>query len=124
LFAKDKETSEAVYALKTKIDAEYESMREAWWNMTPDELIENSGMITAAKFIKENIESCVTAEQAECLASISDPLNTLIESMNFRYDAHGIEDIKRSCNQLFNESFKEELETVDEIEQDEGMIMQ
>ena len=44
----------AVDRLVDKINHEYEVMRERWWDMTADELIENAEQITAAKFIRTN----------------------------------------------------------------------
>ncbi|MBR1383741.1 MAG: hypothetical protein IJ555_08025 [Ruminococcus sp.] len=72
----------AVDRLIDKINHEYEAMRERWWDMTADELIENAEQITVVKFIKANAESCITDDAAEYLLQFKNPLEALMDSLS------------------------------------------
>lgn len=82
--------NEIINHLVDKINKEFETMRERWWGMTADELITNAEKISAAKFIKENIGSCITDDEAEYLLSFDEPLAAVIETIMFRYDPQNI----------------------------------
>lgn len=72
----------AVERLTEKINREYLTMRERWWDMTADELIENADKIVAAKLIMENFESSITDDEAEYLLGFKAPLAALIDTVN------------------------------------------
>ena len=93
-----------------KINREYETMREKWWDMTADELIENAEKITAAKFIKENIESCLPDDEAEYLLGINEPLKAVIESIIYRYDPKNIAEREWFSDHLYDMCCRHELE--------------
>ncbi len=117
----------AVDRLTEKIDREYESMREGWWNMTADELIENAETIAAAKFIKANIESCILDDEAEYLLGFKAPLAAVIETIKYRYDPQNIAEREWFNDHLYDLFDKRDLdadfETEDE-EETEGIAMQ
>lgn len=79
--------------------------------MTADELIENAETITAAKFIKANIESCILDDEAEFLFGFKVPLAMVIETIKYRYD------LSDKCD------LDADFETEDE-EETEGIAMQ
>lgn len=117
----------AVDRLTEKIDREYESMREGWREMTADELIENAETITAAKFIKANIESCILDDEAEYLLGFKEPLAAVIETIKYRYDPQNIAEREWFSDHLYDLFDKRDLnadfETEDE-EETEDIAMQ
>lgn len=116
-----KETS--IEILAEKIDREYEQMRENWWDMTVDELIENAEKIAVSKFLKANIRSCVSTDTAEYLAKFRSPLNALVESIICSSDPQGIalqERLRAQVDDLYD---KQDLEEDYETEKSEEITM-
>ena len=114
----------AVDKLVKKINHEYEAMRERWWNMTADELIENAEKIAAAKFIKSNIESCIADDEAEYLLGFKDPLAAVIETIMYRYDPRNIAEREWFSDHLYDLLDKHDLDADFELEETDGITMQ
>lgn len=114
----------AIEILAEKIDREYEQMRENWWDMTADELIENAEKIAVSKFIRGNIRSCVNADTAEYLAKFRSPLNALVESIICSSDPQGIALQERLRAQIDDLYDKQDLEEDYETEGSEEIAMQ
>lgn len=107
--------------LVIKIDKEYETMRERWWDMTADELIQNAERIAAAKFVKENIGLSVCDDEAEYLLSFKEPLAALLESILYRYDPHNIVEREWFSDQIYDLYDKHDLDSDYEVEEDISM---
>ena len=114
---------DAVQALAAKINREYEAMREGWWNMTADELIANAEQIAAAKFVKENIESCISEDEAGYFMSLKKPLEALIDSVMYRYDPQNYAELEWFSNCLYDLCDKRDLDVDHEPEEAEGLKM-
>lgn len=114
----------AVDKLVKKINHEYEAMRERWWDMTADELIENAEKIAAAKFIKSNIESCIADDEAEYLLGFKDPLAAVIETIMYRYDPRNIAEREWFSDHLYDLLDKHDLDADFELEETDGITMQ
>ena len=114
----------AVDRLAAKIDLEYEKMREGWWDMTADELIENAELIAAAKFVKTNIESCILDDEAEYLLGFKEPLLAIMETIMYRYDPRNIAEREWFSDHLYDLLDKRELDSDFEVEEDTGITMQ
>lgn len=115
----------ATASLVEKIGREYESMRERWWDMTADELVDKAEDISAAKFIKENIGSGVNSNEAEYLLSIKEPLSAIMETIRYRYDVRNIAECEWFSEHLYDLCDKRDLDADVEFEETEssGMTM-
>ena len=114
----------AVDRLVSKINHEYETMREGWWDMSADELIENAEQIAAAKFIKANINECILDDAAEYLLQFKSPLEALIESIAYRYDPMNIAERETFSDLVYDLYDKHDLDADFELEESDGMTMQ
>lgn len=114
----------AVDKLVSKINREYEAMRERWWDMTADELIDNAEKIAAAKFIKANAHDCILDDAAEYLLQFKNPLEALISSIAYRYDPMNIAERETFSDLVYDLYDKHDLDTDFELEENEGMTMQ
>lgn len=114
----------AVERLTEKINREYLTMRERWWDMTADELIENADKIVAAKFIMENFESSITDDEAEYLLGFKAPLAALIDTVRYRYDPQNIAEREWFSDHLYDLLDKHDLDSDFEIDETEGITMQ
>ena len=116
----------AVDRLAEKINQEYESMRESWWDMTTDELIDNAERIAAAKFVKAKIESSVLDGEAEYLLGFKKPLAAIIETIMYRYDPQNIAEREWFSDHLYDLFDKHDLDADFETEDEEteSMTMQ
>lgn len=112
-----------IQALAAKINREYEAMREGWWDMTADELIASAEQIAAAKFVTENIESCVSEDEAEYLLGFKEPLSAVIETIMYRYDPQNIAEREWFSNCLYDLCDKRDLDVDQEPEEAEGLKM-
>ena len=104
--------------LVIKIDKEYETMRECWWDMTADELIQNAERIVAAKFVRENIGSSVCDDEAEYLLSFKEPLAAVMESILYRYDPQNIAEREWFSDHIYDLYDKHVLDSDYETEED------
>ena len=114
----------AVEKLTDKINREYLAMRERWWDMTADELIENADKIVAVKFITENIGSCIQDDEAEYLLGFKEPLAALVETVRYKYDPQNIAEREWFSDHLYDLMDKHDLDSDFEIEEAEGITMQ
>ena len=114
----------AVDKLVSKINREYEAMRERWWDMTADELIDNAEKIAAAKFIRANAGDCILDDAAESLLQFKNPLEALIVSIAYRYDPMNIAERETFSDLVYDLYDKHDLDTDFELEENEGMTMQ
>ena len=114
----------AVNRLVDKINHEYEVMRERWWDMTADELIENAEKIAAAKFIRTNAGECILDDAAEYLLQFKNPLEALIESIAYRYDPMNIAERETLSDLVYDLYDKHDLDSDFELEETDGMTMQ
>ncbi|MBR1751768.1 MAG: hypothetical protein IJ740_19660 [Ruminococcus sp.] len=114
----------AVDKLVSKINLEYEKMREGWWDMTADELIENAEKIAAAKFIKANAGECILDDAAEYLLQFKSPLEALIDSIAYRYDPANIAERETFSDLVYDLYDKHDLNSDFEMEETEGISMQ
>lgn len=108
-------------SLTQKISREYEAMRESWWDMTADELIQYAEQIAAAKFVKENIGSCVCDDEAEYLLSFKEPLAAVMESIMYSYDPQNIAKREWFSDHLYDLYDKHDLDS--DFEQEEDISM-
>lgn len=114
----------AVDKLVSKINLEYEKMREGWWDMTADELIENAEQIAAAKFIRANAGDCILDDAAEYLLQFKNPLEALMDSMAYRYDPMNIAERETLSDLVYDLYDKHDLDSDFEMEEADGMTMQ
>ena len=114
----------AVDKLVSKINREYEAMRERWWNMTADELIDNAEKIAAAKFIKANAHDCILDDAAEYLLQFKNPLEALISYIAYRYDPMNIAERETFSDMVYDLYDKHDLDADFEMEEDIGIAMQ
>ena len=110
--------------LMNKVNREYEAMREGWWRMTPDEFIGIAEQIAAAKFIRENLESCVNEDEAEYLLTLKKPLEALIDSVIYRYEPHNIAEREWFSDHLYELMNSHNLDADYEIEEEQSITMQ
>ncbi|SFC80767.1 hypothetical protein [Ruminococcus albus] len=113
----------SVDMLVGKINREYETMRKKWWDMTADELIYNAERIAAAKFIKENIVSCISDDEAKYLLRFKEPLAAVIETILYRYEPQNIAEREWFSDHLYDLLDKRELDCDFEAEATNGMTM-
>ena len=114
----------AVDKLVSKINLEYEKMREGWWDMTADELIENAEQIAAAKFIRANAGDCILDDAAEYLLQFKNPLEALMDSMAYRYDPMNIAERETFSDLVYDLYDKHDLDNDFEMEEADEMTMQ
>ena len=114
----------AVDRLVSKVNREYEAMREGWWRMTSDELIGIAEQIAAAKFIRENLESCAAEDEAEFLLTLKKPLEALIDSVIYRYEPHNIAEREWFSDHLYELMNSHDLDADYEIEEEQSITMQ
>ena len=114
----------SVDRLVSKVNREYEAMRESWWRMTPDELIGIAEQIAAAKFIKANIESCILDDGAEYLLGFKEPLAAIIETILYSYDSQNIAKREWFSDHLYDLYDKHDLDADFEVEEESGISMQ
>ena len=114
----------SVDRLVSKVNREYEAMRESWWRMTPDELIGIAEQIAAAKFIKANIESCILDDGAEYLLGFKEPLAAVIETIMYSYDPQNIAKREWFSDHLYDLYDKHDLDADFEVEEESEITMQ
>ena len=114
----------AVDKLVKKINHEYEAMRERWWDMTADELIQNAEQIAAAKFIRANAVDCILDDAAEYLLQFKNPLEALIDSIAYRYDPTNIAEKETFSDLVYDLYDKHDLDADFELEETDGITMQ
>ena len=113
--------TDIIECLVQKTSREYEAMRERWWDMTADELIQNAERIAAAKFVKENIGSSVCDDEAAYLLSFKEPLAAVTESILYRYDPQNIAEREWFSDHIYDLYDKHDLDSEYETEEDISM---
>lgn len=107
--------------LADKISREYELMCENWREATADELVDNAEHIATAKFVRENIGSCVSEEEAEYLLKFKEPLAVLIDAILYQYDPMNIARQEWFSDYLYDLCDKKDLDSDHETEEEISM---
>ena len=67
--------------LESVIKKEYNNKYAEWLNISHEELIEKADEISAARFVKDNIQDSFTEEEAEYLLQFKEPLEILVNKI-------------------------------------------
>lgn len=76
----------AINKLVSAIKEEYNTKYSEWLNMSHEELIEKADEISAARFVKDNIQDSFTEEEAEYLLQFKSPLEILVDRITVLND--------------------------------------
>ena len=110
--------------LESVIKEEYNSKYAEWLNLSHDELIEKADEISAARFVKDNIQDSFTEEEAEYLLQFKEPLEILVNRITALNDPANIA-VKEQFSDMVSEMYDKQDEYSDyELAEDEGMQMQ
>ena len=110
--------------LEYVIGQEYASKHKEWLNLSHEELIEKSDEISAARFVKDNIQDSFTEEEAEYLLHFKSPLEILIDRITVLNDPNNIA-VKEQFSDMVSEMYDKKDEYSDyELNEDSGMQMQ
>lgn len=112
----------AIDKLKAVIQLEYKDKYASWLNMSHEELIEKADEISAARFIKDNIQNSFTEEEAEYLLQFKTPLEILVDKITVLNDPTNIA-VKEQFSYIVTEMYDKQDEYAD-YELSEGMQMQ
>lgn len=112
----------AIDKLKAVIQLEYKDKYASWLNMSHEELIEKADEISAARFIKDNIQNSFTEEEAEYLLQFKTPLEILVDKITVLNDPTNIA-VKEQFSDIVTEMYDKQDEYAD-YELSEGMQMQ
>ena len=112
----------AIDKLKAVIQLEYKDKYASWLNMSHEELIEKADEISAARFIKDNIQNSFTEEEAEYLLQFKTPLEILVDRITALNDPTNIA-VKEQFSYIVTEMYDKQDEYAD-YELSEGMQMQ
>lgn len=109
------------------IGQEYAEMHENWLKMSPEELIDKSDVISAAKFAKDHISDSFSEEEAEYLLQFKHPLEILVDKISALNDPDNIA-VREQFSDIVSDMYDKQdeyadYELVDESETD-GMTMQ
>ena len=110
--------------LEYVIGQEYASKHKEWLNLSHEELIEKSDEISAARFVKDNIQDSFTEDEAEYLLQFKEPLEILVDRITVLNDPNNIA-VKEQFSDMVSEMFDKQDEYSDyELNEDSGMQMQ
>lgn len=110
--------------LESVIKEEYNNKYAEWLNLSHDELIEKADEISAARFVKDNIQDSFTEDEAEYLLQFKEPLEILIDRITVLNDPNNIA-VKEQFSDMVSEMYDKQDEYSDyELAEDEGMQMQ
>ena len=110
--------------LETVVKAEYEAKYKEWLNISREELIEKADEISAAQFVKDNIQDSFTEEEAEYLLQFKEPLEILVDKITVLNDPTNIA-VKEQFSDIVTEMYDKQDEYADyELAKDEGMQLQ
>ena len=112
----------AINKLESAIKEEYNTKYAEWLNMSHEELIEKSDEISAARFVKDNIQESFTEEEAEYLLQFKAPLGILVDRITALNDPTNIA-VKEQFSDIVSEMYDKQDEYAD-YELNEGMQMQ
>ena len=110
--------------LESVIKKEYNNKYAEWLNISHEELIEKADEISAARFVKDNIQDSFTEEEAEYLLQFKEPLEILVNKITALNDTNNIA-VKEQFSDMVSEMYDKQDEYSDyELAEDEGMQMQ
>lgn len=110
--------------LEAVVKAEYEAKYKEWLNISHEELIEKANEISAAQFVKDNIQDSFTEEEAEYLLQFKEPLEILVDKITVLNDPTNIA-VKEQFSDIVTEMCDKQDEYADyELAKDEGMQLQ
>ena len=112
----------AIDKLKAVIQLEYKDKYASWLNMSHEELIEKSDEISAARFVKENIQDAFIENEAEYLLQFKAPLEILVDKITVLNDPTNIA-VKEQFSDIVSEMYDKQDEYSD-YELNEGMHIQ
>ena len=112
----------AIDKLKAVIQLEYKNKYASWLNMSHEKLIEKSDEISAARFVKDNIQESFTEEEAEYLLQFKAPLEILADRITALNDPTNIV-VKEQFSDMVSEMYDKQDKYAD-YELNEGMQMQ
>ena len=110
--------------LESVIKEEYNSKYAEWLNLSHEELIEKADEISAARFVKDNIQDSFTEDEAEYLLQFKEPLEILVDRITVLNDPNNIA-VKEQFSDMVSKMFDKQDEYSDyELNEDSGMQMQ
>lgn len=116
--------SNVIDKLDAVINVEYKNKYKEWLNLSHEELIEKSDEISAARFVKNNIQDSFTEEEAEYLLQFKSPLEILGDRMTVLNDPNNIA-VKEQFSDMVSEMYDKKDEYSDyELSEGTGMQMQ
>lgn len=116
--------SNVIDKLDAVIKGEYKNKYKEWLNLSHEELIEKADVISAARFVKDNIQDSFTEEKAEYLLQFKEPLEILFDRITVLNDANNIA-VKEQFSDMVSEMYDKQDEYADyELNEDSGMQMQ
>lgn len=113
--------SNVIDKLDAVIKGEYKNKYKEWLNLSHEELIEKADEISAARFVKDNIQDSFTEEEAEYLLQFKEPLEILVDRITALNDPNNIA-AKEQFNDMVSEMYDKQDEYAD-YELNEGMQM-
>ena len=108
--------------LESVIKEEYNNKYAEWLNLSHEELIEKSDEISAARFVKDNIQGSFTEDEAEYLLQFKEPLEILVDKITVLNDPTNIA-VKEQFSDIVSEMYDKQDEYAD-YELSDGMQMQ
>ena len=108
--------------LEYAIVREYAKKYREWQSMSREELIEKSDIISATRFVRDNISDSFTDEEAEYLLQFKSPLEILVDRITALNDPTNIA-VKEQFSDMVSEMYDKQDEYAD-YELTEGMQMQ
>ena len=115
-------TETMVDKLEYVIGQEYAEKYKTWLNMSHEKLIEKADEISAARFVKDNIQDSFTEDEAEYLLQFKEPLEILVDKITVLNDPTNIA-VKEQFSDIVSEMYDKQDEYSD-YELNEGMQMQ
>lgn len=115
-------TETMIDKLEYVIGQEYAEKYKSWLNMSHEELIEKADEISAARFVKDNIQDSFTEDEAEYLLQFKSPLEILVDRITALNDPTNIA-VKEQFSDMVSEMYDKQDEYAD-YELNEGMKMQ
>ena len=116
--------SNVIDKLDAVIKGEYKNKYKEWLNLSHEELIEKADEISAARFVKDNIQDSFTEDEAEYLLQFKEPLEILVDRITALNDPSNLA-VKEQFSDMVSEMYDKKDEYADyELNEDSGMQMQ
>ena len=110
--------------LESVIKEEYNNKYAEWLNMSHEELIEKAEEISAARFVKDNIQDSFTEDEAKYLLQFKEPLEILVDRITALNDPSNLA-VKEQFSDMVSEMYDKKDEYSDyELSEGAGMQMQ